>query len=44
MRLGGYALVLWLLVGALTFCRPIVEAPPLPHEIAPVLVPGEGDE
>lgn len=42
MRLGGYALVLWLLVGVMTFCRPIVEAPPLPHEIAPV--PSEGDE
>lgn len=43
MRLGGYALVLWLLVGALAFCRPVVGVPPLPHDGAAALML-KGDE
>lgn len=43
MRLGAYSLTLWLMVAVLSYCRPIVEAPPLPHEIAPVLIPKGGE-
>lgn len=42
MRLGAYSLVMWLLVALLSCCRPVVEAPPLPHPIVPVLVPKGG--
>lgn len=35
---GTVALAFWLMVALLSYCRPAVDVPPRPHELAPALV------